>query len=157
MSHRPPLASLTLIALLSASMAVAADDSKDAPALPAKKNFHLYLLAGQSNMAGRGKVEEQDKQPHPRVLALTKDGTWKPAVAPLHWDKSVAGVGLGRTFALTRAEKDNTITTGPTPPDTAAAPGCCRSRISCGTTFGIRTIFGKWFVAARRPSRRRRR
>ena len=122
MSHRPPLASLTLIALLSASMAVAADDSKDAPALPAKKNFHLYLLAGQSNMAGRGKVEEQDKQPHPRVLALTKDGTWKPAVAPLHWDKSVAGVGLGRTFAITLAEKDKTITIGLIPAACGGSP-----------------------------------
>ncbi len=30
--------------------------------------FHLYLLIGQSNMAGRGKLEEQDKQPHAQVF-----------------------------------------------------------------------------------------
>ena len=28
--------------------------------IPEKANFHLYLLVGQSNMAGRGKVEDQD-------------------------------------------------------------------------------------------------
>jgi len=30
--------------------------------LPAKDRFHIFLLAGQSNMAGRGAVEEQDRQ-----------------------------------------------------------------------------------------------
>jgi hypothetical protein len=28
--------------------------------LPPKEQFHLFLLVGQSNMAGRGVVEEQD-------------------------------------------------------------------------------------------------
>ncbi|HEY0109215.1 MAG TPA: sialate O-acetylesterase [Fibrella sp.] len=40
------------------------------PGLPtglASANFHLYVLAGQSNMAGRGTVETVDKTPHPRV------------------------------------------------------------------------------------------
>ena len=41
--------------------------------LPAKENFQLFLLVGQSNMAGRGVVEEQDKTPHPRVLMLSKE------------------------------------------------------------------------------------
>jgi hypothetical protein len=80
--------------------------------LPAKEHFHLYLLAGQSNMAGRGKVEESDTVANPRVLALTKDGSWAPATAPLHWDKSVAGTGLGRSFALTLVESDPDIVIG---------------------------------------------
>jgi len=32
------------------------------------KNFHLYLLIGQSNMAGRGKLESIDRTVHPRVM-----------------------------------------------------------------------------------------
>ena len=48
------------------------------------------MLIGQSNMAGRGAVEAQDKKPHPRVLMLNKAGDWVPAVYPLHFDKSVA-------------------------------------------------------------------
>lgn len=40
-------------------------------------NFHLYLLIGQSNMAGRGKVDEESKKAHLRVVMLTKEyGGW---------------------------------------------------------------------------------
>ena len=66
------------------------------------KNLDLFLLIGQSNMAGRGVVEAQDREPIPGVFALQKDDTWAPAVDPLHWDKpAIAGVGLGRSFART--------------------------------------------------------
>ena len=64
----------------------------------------LYLLIGQSNMAGRGEVEQQDREPHPRVLTLNKENEWVSAIEPIHFDKSVAGVGPGRTFALTMAD-----------------------------------------------------
>lgn len=80
--------------------------------LPAREHFHLYLLAGQSNMAGRGQVEESDTIPHPRVLALTKEGSWAAATAPVHWDKSVAGTGLGRSFALALVEADPNVVIG---------------------------------------------
>ena len=46
--------------------------AEEAPALPDREHFHLFLLAGQSNMAGRGIVEEQDRVVHPRVLTLSK-------------------------------------------------------------------------------------
>jgi len=52
--------------------------------LPSKERFHLYLLIGQSNMAGRGAIEEQDKQPPPRVLKFTKEKTWAAGVDPPH-------------------------------------------------------------------------
>lgn len=55
-------------------------------------------------MAGRGVVEPQDQEPHPRVWMLSKDDQWVPAVDPMHSDKTAAGVGLGRTFAITLAE-----------------------------------------------------
>jgi len=85
----------------------------DAPKLPAKNEFHLYLLIGQSNMAGRGKVEAEDKVPHPRVLMFTKANDWAPAVDPLHFDKpTIAGVGLGSTFGRVMAEANPNVTIG---------------------------------------------
>ena len=83
--------------------------------LPPKEKFHLYLLIGQSNMAGRGLVEEQDKVPHPRVVTFTKDQQWAPAVDPLHSDKPIAGVGLGSSFARVMADADPSITVGVIP------------------------------------------
>jgi hypothetical protein len=73
-------------------------------AAPEKKTekpprLDLFLLVGQSNMAGRGDVEPTDREPLAHVLALNAAGDWVPAVDPLHWDKPSAGVGLGRTFA----------------------------------------------------------
>jgi hypothetical protein len=44
------------------------------PELPPKERFHLFLLIGQSNMAGRGVVAATDTIPHARVLALNKAG-----------------------------------------------------------------------------------
>jgi hypothetical protein len=87
--------------------------AEDAPAetqtppvkLPAKEKFHLFILAGQSNMAGRGVIEEEDKVANPRVLTLTKDGKWVPAVDPIHFDKPGSGVGPGRGFGLAMAKK----------------------------------------------------
>ena len=32
-------------------------------ALPPKEKFHLFLLVGQSNMAGRGAVTAADREP----------------------------------------------------------------------------------------------
>ncbi len=62
-------------------------------------NFHLYLLAGQSNMAGRGNVTEQDMQTHPRVYVLNQDNEWELAKEPLHFDKpGIVGVGPGLAF-----------------------------------------------------------
>lgn len=90
--------------------------SAGAEPLPAKEKLHLYLLIGQSNMAGRGVVEEVDKKPHARVLMFTKEGTWAPALDPLHFDKpNIAGVGLGSTFGRVMADADPGITIGLVP------------------------------------------
>ncbi len=85
----------------------------EAAELPNKENFHLFLLVGQSNMAGRGKVTPADRKPHPRVLMLTKAGQWVPAADPVHFDKpGMVGVGLGKTFGTIVAEKNPNITVG---------------------------------------------
>lgn len=91
-------------------------------ALPPKESFHLYLLVGQSNMAGRGTVTPADTVPSERVLMLNKAGQWVPAVDPMHFDKPVAGVGLGRTFALTVAAKTPGVTIGLIPCAVGGSP-----------------------------------
>lgn len=74
-------------------------DLKSSVTPPAHDHFYIFLLAGQSNMAGRGVVEEIDRTADPRILVQTTDGAWLPATEPLHHDKSVAGVGPGLAFA----------------------------------------------------------
>jgi hypothetical protein len=90
--------------------------------LPPKSEFQLFLLVGQSNMAGRGVIEEQDRTPHPRVLMLNKDGDWVPAVDPLHFDKPAAGVGLGRTFGRIIADAKPGVTIGLIPCAVGGSP-----------------------------------
>ena len=90
---------------------------------PDRADFHLFLLVGQSNMAGRGKVEQQDREPHPRILMLNKERTWVPAVDPLHFDKpNIVGVGLGRTFALDYADQHPEATIGLIPCAVGGSP-----------------------------------
>ncbi|MFN8349500.1 MAG: sialate O-acetylesterase [Spirosomataceae bacterium] len=76
------------------------------------KKLHLYLLVGQSNMAGRGDPEPVDRTPHPRIWMLNKENRWVPAVAPMHFDKPVAGVGPGQAFANVMAEADTSVIIG---------------------------------------------
>lgn len=77
---------------------------------PAK--FDLYLLAGQSNMSGRGVVEEADRQPDPQVYVLNSKNEWICQGEPIHFDKPAAGVGLGFTFAKLMAARKPGATIG---------------------------------------------
>ena len=53
---------IIISSLLGLPLFVASGQSQgQSPKVP-KDQFHLYLLVGQSNMAGRGKVEAQDKK-----------------------------------------------------------------------------------------------
>jgi hypothetical protein len=66
------------------------------------RRLDLFLLAGQSNMAGRGDVEPRDRQPAAGLFALSAAEKWEPAVDPIHYDKpKIAGVGLARSFGQT--------------------------------------------------------
>ena len=113
----------TSLALVGALLAlVCIGDAEDAAPLPTKEKFHLYLLVGQSNMAGRGTVTPEDKKPHERVMMLTKDLKWVPATDPMHFDKSIAGVGLGRTFGMEMAEADPSVTIGLIPCAVGGSP-----------------------------------
>ena len=105
--------------------AEATDQAKAEPVVvPAdKENFHLFLLVGQSNMAGRGTVEAEDTVVHSNILSLNQDHQWEHAVDPLHFDKpKMAGVGLGRTFALDYAAKHPDVTVGLIPCAVGGSP-----------------------------------
>jgi hypothetical protein len=66
------------------------------------QQFDLYILIGQSNMAGRGPITPDIADEHDdRVYTFTKDKQWVIAKHPLHFDKpKVAGVGPGLTFGI---------------------------------------------------------
>lgn len=84
--------------------------------LPPTEKFHVYLLMGQSNMAGRGKIEAEDKTPHPRVVTLDTNGVWQLAVEPITHDKpTLLGVGPGLAFGKARAEENPDVTVGLVP------------------------------------------
>jgi hypothetical protein len=107
--------SLTTILLACFSSAQAQQDIAKAPSsIPSKPDpqFHLYLLIGQSNMAGRGQVDDESKAVHPRVLTLNKNREWVPATDPLHFDKPVAGVGPGLAFGKRMADNQPKIRIG---------------------------------------------
>lgn len=88
-----------------------------------EKQFHLYLLAGQSNMAGRGVPGEEDKTPHLRVLVLNQEDQWVPAVDPLHFDKpKIVGVGPGLAFAKAMADANPNVTIGLVPCAVGGSP-----------------------------------
>jgi hypothetical protein len=79
-------------------------------------NLQLFLLMGQSNMAGRGEITANDLVTHPRIWMLTQDNTWVPARDPVHYDRDYAGVGLASQFArdLAAAEPNTHIGLIPT-------------------------------------------
>ncbi len=88
-----------------------------------KNSFHLYLLAGQSNMAGRGVPAEQDKTAHPHVFAMNRLNKWVPAVDPLHFDKpTIVGVGPGLSFGKAMADADPNIVIGLIPCAVGGSP-----------------------------------
>ena len=102
MKHRNLFTVLALLITASISFAEAAPD-----------NLQLFLLIGQSNMAGRGKVEPQDEVINPRIFMFTKAQQWVPAKDPVHFDKPMmAGVGLGSEFARQIAARNPKLAVG---------------------------------------------
>lgn len=62
-------------------------------------NFHLYLLVGQSNMAGRGAVDSLSTPFNPFIMMLNEKNEREVARDPLNFDKpDVCGVGPGLAF-----------------------------------------------------------
>ncbi|KUP25259.1 sialate O-acetylesterase [Paenibacillus sp. DMB5] len=66
--------------------------------------MRLFLLIGQSNMAGRGPLEGPDinAEPEKNIYKLDDNGVWLNAKEPVHNDKpELVGVGPGLAFART--------------------------------------------------------
>lgn len=80
-------------------------------------DFHVYLLMGQSNMAGRGPITETLKNVgNARVFMLDSSGAWVPARHPVHFDKPrVVGVGPGLSFGMAMAEANSNVRIGLVP------------------------------------------
>lgn len=78
--------------------------AQEQPSYPIQKKYDLYLLIGQSNMSGRGEIEEEDRIPFDRVFCLNKQLIWIKAADPIHFDKPNAGVGLAKSFGQEMSE-----------------------------------------------------
>lgn len=85
---------------------------------PAKEKVWVFILAGQSNMAGRGQVEPKDTVPNPRIFSVNKTGDLVLAKEPLHfYEPNLTGLDCGLSFAqklLKKAPKDVSILLLPT-------------------------------------------
>lgn len=76
------------------------------------KSYHLFLLIGQSNMAGRGELIDGAENADPRILVLNRNQEWQIAQHPLHFDKPIAGTGLALSFARTVLKNNPDIRIG---------------------------------------------
>jgi hypothetical protein len=91
-----------------------------------KDKLHIYILAGQSNMSGRARVEEEDRKIPPKLFLLDAAGKWVPATHPFIQytnvpnaaDKRVidakgaSGLNFGLTFARRMLEANPDIAIG---------------------------------------------
>jgi hypothetical protein len=70
-----------------------------ATSLPARENFYIFILAGQSNMAGRGFVQPKDTVSSLQVVTLDKNNQWVYSKEPLHYyEPSRTGLDCGLSF-----------------------------------------------------------
>ena len=64
------------------------------------EQMYIFLLAGQSNMAGRANITPLDTVTYPNIYCLNKNLIWEKAKNPLHYDvPGIVGVGPGLNFA----------------------------------------------------------
>ena len=68
--------------------------------MPRKEKLWIFILAGQSNMAGRGFVEPVDTISKSRIISLDKNREWIYAKEPLHfYEPNLTGLDCGLSFA----------------------------------------------------------
>jgi hypothetical protein len=91
--------------------------------LPPKEKMQIYLLMGQSNMAGRGVPEQEDETPHSRVLMFETNDVWIAAVEPVTKDSHKPhGVGPGLAFGKAMSERNPDVTIGLVPTAVGGTP-----------------------------------
>ena len=96
-------------------VAQSADESSTPLSLPPKEKLGIYLLMGQSNMAGAAPVGAEDRVPHPRILRFSQAGEWEVAAEPIHNGRKIEGMGPAFSFAKVMAEKHPAATIGLVP------------------------------------------
>lgn len=96
-----------LLFLLGIGMAYASEaSSRD------KESLHVYLLIGQSNMAGRAAFSEAEAKPMQGVYLLNAEDEWEPASNPLNRYSTIRkGLGMqklnpGYSFARAMLDPD---------------------------------------------------
>lgn len=117
-------AGLSLAQTPSTAAPVEVTPSPSAPATPPAEagKFDLFLLIGQSNMAGRGEVTDADRVPDPHILLLNKEGQWVTQGQPFHFDKVTAGTGLAFSFSQEVLKNTPGVTVGLIPSAVGGTP-----------------------------------
>jgi hypothetical protein len=101
------------LGVLLAFRGTAVSAAEPAPELPPRERFHLYVLIGQSNMAGRGVLDPTVTVSSERVMKYTTDQAWAPGTEPLHAKKrGNGGAGLAASFARAMADAEPDVTIG---------------------------------------------
>ncbi len=100
---------IILVSLLWCTIEVSAQDERTrffpeiteyVAEMPPPEKVWLFVLAGQSNMAGRGLVEPSDTVPDDRIFFVTPDMKWALAKEPLQlYQPALTGLGPGLAFA----------------------------------------------------------
>ncbi len=73
--------------------------------------IHSILMIGQSNMAGRGFLEEATPIKTSRLKVL-RNGRWQPIFFPVNPDRKTAGVTMAESFAECYAENHEGVEVG---------------------------------------------
>lgn len=92
-------------------------EKRSLKSLISKKKVAVYLLAGQSNMAGRGLVGIQDTVRNDKLLSINEIGDLVVAQEPLHfYEPKLKGLDCGVSFgrAMLKADPDTYILLLPT-------------------------------------------
>ena len=70
--------------------------------IPKKEDTWVFIMAGQSNMAGRGQIEPQDTIPNERLLTINATRELIIAKEPLHfYEPNLTGLDCGVSFGKT--------------------------------------------------------
>lgn len=83
-----------------------------------KEKLHVYLLIGQSNMAGRASITKEESGPIAKTYLLDGDGKWEKAETPLNRYSTIRKsikmqkLNPGFRFAQKMIEEDDSVSLG---------------------------------------------
>jgi hypothetical protein len=98
------------VVVLVAASSLLAEDEMPSGYEGKPENLHVYLLIGQSNMAGRAKITDKEKEIPKGVLLLNASNDWEPATHPFNQystirkDIKLQNLGPGYQFAKSMLE-----------------------------------------------------